>query len=62
MKLFNVNVSWRYASENFEYGVIQAESEEQAKQKLKEIFPDALSISVYEIEFDNNGYHSVYEH
>lgn len=62
MKTYIANIYWRFSSENFEYGLIQANSEEEAKTKLKALNPNALSVYAYELEFDSDGYCPIYEH
>lgn len=55
MKLFYYSVWWRYSSDNFEYGIIQAESEEQAKETVDKARPGNIGVSVGEIHWDENS-------
>ncbi len=49
MKLFEFHVFWRYSSENYEKGVVWAENEERAKDKLTNApqYKDCIGISIY---------------
>ncbi len=62
MKTYCVTVYWKFASENIEYGLILANSEEEAVSKVKNIYPDAKDIYVHELEFNQNHYYCVYSH
>jgi hypothetical protein len=62
MKLFILHIFWKYSAENFEYGIIKAENAEEAEKKGKQLNPDCIDIYAYELEFDNDGYCSIYKH
>lgn len=61
MRLFEYNVAWRFSSENWEVGVVKAETKESAEEILKQKFPDAISINVYDtLEPDDNEVYAIY--
>jgi hypothetical protein len=62
MNLYVYSIAWRYSSENFEYGIIKANSEKEAEEILKRINPTAIHVSAWEPEFDSDGTYSVYSH
>jgi hypothetical protein len=55
MNIYTFTVSWKYSSYNFIDGIIKADTEEEALEKLKQSYPDAKSHKVYEAYFDDNG-------
>ena len=60
--MYAVEVYWKFASENFEYGLIQADTLEEAEVKMRAMYPDAIQILIRELEFNKNGYFTIYEH
>ncbi len=60
-KIFVYSLYWRYASENFEHGIIKAESKEEAIETLKKANPTIIyEPEVYEPEFDSIDSYIVY--
>ena len=60
LKLFLYSVWWRYSSENFEEGIIKAESIEDAEKRLKKIYPECIGCNARDIEFDEDDICIVY--
>lgn len=62
MNLYQISVYWKYSSENYEYGIMKADSEEDAIAKVKLIYPEAIKIFAYEPVFDESGYSVIFSH
>jgi len=62
MKLFQYHICWKYSSENFEFGIIQANSIEEAEATLKRANPNIIGCNVYEIFYDEYGICEIYSH
>lgn len=64
MKLWEYSIAWRYSSENWEVGIIKAETKEKAKEILRTANPEAISINIYDTieDIGDNSYHTIYSH
>lgn len=60
MNIYRVDFDWQFASENFEYGLIKADTLEKATKKAKNMYPDAR-VYVYELEFNEKDYCVIYK-
>ncbi len=62
MKLFEYHLAWRFSSENWEVGIIKAESVEDAEKILKKENPTAITCSVYDTieDIKDNESYSIY--
>jgi hypothetical protein len=60
MNIYKASIWWRYSS--VEYGLIKANSIEEAEEKLKSIFPSSIGVEVAELEFgeDYDDYCRIY--
>lgn len=62
MNIYQYHICWKYSSENFEFGIIKANSIEEAEATLKRINPNIIGCYVYETYFDENGIQEIYSH
>ena len=61
MKLYYYAVWWRYSSDNFAYGIVKAETREEAKDKVNKANPGNIDIAVSDIEDDDFTEWGTYE-
>lgn len=64
MKLFEYSIAWRFSSENWEIGLVKAESKEKAEELVRESNPGIIHCSIYDtIEgIADNEIYSLYSH
>lgn len=64
MKLWEYSIAWRYSSENWEIGVVKAETKEDAERLVREANPSIIYCSVWDTISDlaDNQVYTIYSH
>ncbi len=62
MKIFKYHVCWRFSSENFCYGLVWANSEEEAKEKLTKQYPNKIGLDITELIKPDDDVEEIYDH
>lgn len=62
MKFWEYYIAWKYSSENWEIGIVKAESKEQAEKLVRDAKPSIIFCDIYDTidDLSDNEVYTLY--